>query len=616
MSQPGPYTVPNYDIFGHHHHSKPFKDKSHIAEKAVRHPKWLDEPPAIRSRAELQQARKQGRIPEVKSYDFDGDGVVGQLDYFIGKCFDKDADGRLTASERRQAEKALDNGFLDKYVRGLDSTGQVHKCGPIKQKRGVICGPDNANEASVSTYPPHWNADKVPDHNTRTALKETRKAEAKGAGLVNGENWAARCEPVKERQPPNHETQPRSCPISHIRERAEGDHQLSRVRGGLMPMSYPVNPERECKTVGMGRTEEPMFRTRSQLLETRKELMKRDNEDLRAMGDVYYVPLSIRNGEQDVVEHNFREAKGDPQTLTKLKDQRRKDKIEYDMNHFSFPRAFPRAYPKFSDHPDIPFWVSDQDSARVGSSEPRAMPRTASEPTFKVTEVPYGEEPSQSYETLPDSAKHLAAGKLTNKQVAIGSKTVKRWSTDMLERGQARNQPRLFDNIQAVRIGPKDLEHLDLTSSLEPVRNAALRRQAEERKRMASMPKRSRLYADPNEEPPQMSSQGGRGGSFMESSDGSPPRLDRTVKSKDPPMSATSAATRLPVRRPEPVKPPILLDAPKEPRTFGTINMTRPLQAGPTGVRSGGFQNLDSSFAGPSFQSSRMRSGRQEEAGA
>ena len=68
--------------------------------------------------------------------------MVGQLDYFIGKCFDKDADGRLTASERRQAEKAvagaqkwsdpetgarqaLDNGFLDKYVRGLDSTGQA-----------------------------------------------------------------------------------------------------------------------------------------------------------------------------------------------------------------------------------------------------------------------------------------------------------------------------------------------------------------------------------------------------------------------------------------------------------------------------------------------------------
>ena len=25
LSEQGPYTVPNYDIFGHHHHSKPFK---------------------------------------------------------------------------------------------------------------------------------------------------------------------------------------------------------------------------------------------------------------------------------------------------------------------------------------------------------------------------------------------------------------------------------------------------------------------------------------------------------------------------------------------------------------------------------------------------------------
>ena len=32
--------------------------------------------------------------------------MVGQLDYFIGKCFDKDADGRLTSSERRRADKA------------------------------------------------------------------------------------------------------------------------------------------------------------------------------------------------------------------------------------------------------------------------------------------------------------------------------------------------------------------------------------------------------------------------------------------------------------------------------------------------------------------------------
>lgn len=605
MAEPGPYTVPNYDLFGHHHHSKPFKDKSHFVQKDIRHPKWLDEPPAIRSRAELQQARKQGRIPEVKSYDFDGDGVVGQLDYFIGKCFDQDADGRLTTGERRRAEKALQNGFLDKFVRGLDATGDVHKCGPIKQKRGVICGPDSANEASVSTYPPHFNADKVPEHYTRTTLKETRKAELKGAGLVHGENWAARCEPVKERQPPNHETQPRTCPISHIRERAEGDHQLARVRGGLMPMSYPVNPEREYKTVGIERTEEPIFRTRSQLLETRKELMKRDNEELRAQGDEYYVPLSIRNGEQEVNHHLFREPREEPQTLTKMKDQRRKDKMEYDMTHFSFPKAFPRQYPKYSDHPDIPFWVSNAESARIGEAPPRAMPRTISEPTFKVTELPYGDEPSVSYDNIADSGKELAAGKFSTKQMTLGSKTVKRWSTDMLERGQARNQPRLFDNIRPVRIGPRDLEQLDLTSSFEPIRSAALRRQAEERKRMASIPKRSRLYVDPNEEPnlKTVASHGNGGrGSFIDSSDhGSGPRVE-------PPMSATSAATRMPSRRPlgNDMRPPVI-ESPKEPRIFGTQNMTRPLQSG---IRCGGFQHLDGTLSRPSLHESRHSSSR------
>lgn len=108
------------------------------------------------------EARKQGRIPEVKSYDFDGasalgvpfdrcgagDGVVGQLDYFVGKCFDQDADGRLTTAERQRANQALENGFLEKFVRGLDSTGQVgpmfwaqsffqvHKVGPARVPKG------------------------------------------------------------------------------------------------------------------------------------------------------------------------------------------------------------------------------------------------------------------------------------------------------------------------------------------------------------------------------------------------------------------------------------------------------------------------------------------------
>lgn len=40
----------------------------------------------------------------------------------------------------------------------------------------------------------------------------------------------------------------------HIKSLCSRGCQLARVRGGLMPMSYPVNPEREYKTAGEGRS--------------------------------------------------------------------------------------------------------------------------------------------------------------------------------------------------------------------------------------------------------------------------------------------------------------------------------------------------------------------------
>lgn len=55
------------------------------------------------------------------------------------------------------------------------------------------------------------------------------------------------------------------------------------------------------------------------------------------------------------------------------------------------------------------------------------------------------------------------------------------------------------------------------------------------------------------------------------------------------PMSATSAATRMPSRRPE--RPAVA--APKEPRSFGATQTA-------LGIRCGGFQHLDASLARPS----------------
>ena len=59
------------------------------------------------------------------------------------------------------------------------------------------------------------------------------------------------------------------------------------------------------------------------------------------------------------------------------------------MTHFGFPRTFPREcaarrskegrverYPKYSEHPEIPFWASNAESARLGEA-PRALPRSS-----------------------------------------------------------------------------------------------------------------------------------------------------------------------------------------------------------------------------------------------
>ena len=110
--------------------------------------------------------------------------------------------------------------------------------------------------------------------------------------------------------------------------------------------------------------------------------------------------------------------------------------------------------------------------------------RNHSEPAFKVTELPFGEEPRETYEVMPgprlalglrvksrceDAPTFRAPVRLrqsagrgqddpgppgwtaldgqidtshphtshTLPETELGSKTVKRWSTDMLERGQA-----------------------------------------------------------------------------------------------------------------------------------------------------------------------------------
>jgi hypothetical protein len=477
--------VPNYNIWGNQDIRQPFKDKRHLDGENIQHARWLDAPPPIRSRSELMQVRRRSTIPD-PSYDFDGDGVVGQLDYFIGKCFDKDADGRLTASERGRAENAIKNGFLDRYVHGVDGIGPSTGGNFIRQKCGAILTADNGAEASAAQYQPHFNAHRVPAHPTNTALRLSRTAEMKGYGTASGEKLARTCAPLLEPEPPNHKTEPRMNSISHLRERAEADSQAARLRGGLLPTNAPVNPERELRNCGIGHDEAPFCATRSQLLETRKEGMKHDCEELRAKGEMHFAPLSVRKAEKELMEFEFRRPQGEQKTLNTLKDDRKRERIEHNMTHFQYPAVLPREYPRFSDRSGVPFWLKDGERAATAdggaeSSLGRSthvdlrMARTVSEPLLKVNELPWRHEDRERHSDLPDTA-HETGRKQATMPSQPGSRTVKRFTADYIDHGQGRNKPRIFDQIQPLSVGPRDLEPVDASSSIELIRKKALQR--------------------------------------------------------------------------------------------------------------------------------------------
>lgn len=245
------------------------------------------------------------------------------------------------------------------------------------------------------------------------------------------------------------------------------------------------------------------------------------------------------------------------------------------MQNFSCPKL--REYPRFSDRPDIPFWMNDPSKEMNQMNQmdaPAAVPRTLSEPAFKVTEVPFGDDMRKLESNLKDSASFVNA-QAVEPETRFGSNTVKRWSADMLDRGQGRNKPRLFDSIQHVQVGPRDLESLDHTSSMEPIRSAALRHRAEERRANAVNPRRSRLWVDASQVHTSQS------------------QVDRSLDLGDGVQRSIAGNNAKSIHRSDPtLRGAINLDKtdnPREPRFFGST--TRSFDQ--TGVRCGGFQRLD-----------------------
>lgn len=70
----------------------------------------------------MVEHRRAENMPHA-SFDLDGDGHVGDRDYFLAKRFDKDGDGKLNAKEKAEAVAAIKDGYEKNFVWNVEKSG-------------------------------------------------------------------------------------------------------------------------------------------------------------------------------------------------------------------------------------------------------------------------------------------------------------------------------------------------------------------------------------------------------------------------------------------------------------------------------------------------------------
>eukprot|EP00826_Nyctotherus_ovalis_P002582 TRINITY_DN10520_c0_g3_i1.p1 TRINITY_DN10520_c0_g3~~TRINITY_DN10520_c0_g3_i1.p1 ORF type:complete len:133 (-),score=41.61 TRINITY_DN10520_c0_g3_i1:121-519(-) len=93
------------------------------------------------ARSEILKAKRTAGFPDL-TYDFDNDGVVSPREYVVGRRFDKNGDGRLEAGERKEALRALEEGYEESFVWGLDKSKPVKERRVLQVRGKVVDGDD------------------------------------------------------------------------------------------------------------------------------------------------------------------------------------------------------------------------------------------------------------------------------------------------------------------------------------------------------------------------------------------------------------------------------------------------------------------------------------------
>ena len=134
----------------------------------------------------LLEERKTIDMPD-PSFDLNGDGIVSSKEYVIAKRFDQDRDGKLNSKERKNAIKALNNGYEDNFVWNIEKSGP-YRGQRIIQMRGQIIDADDYSKLKL-TYPTHPLSTIEPKVKSRTELVKIRKEKNVKLLNKNKEDW-------------------------------------------------------------------------------------------------------------------------------------------------------------------------------------------------------------------------------------------------------------------------------------------------------------------------------------------------------------------------------------------------------------------------------------------
>lgn len=273
--------------------------------------------PLVNTREDLIRKRKQEKIPDL-TFDIDGDGHVGNLDYFVSKKFDKDGDGKLNKEERENAEKAVKQGFLEQFRIGLERTGPSTKL-RIMQKRGAIIENDDLSNVK-KTYPLVRHTS-FPAITTRTQLLTSRK-DAKNSS-ESSENIFRK--DVQRPKPEGFVEKPEFASISEI----NNAYSLTlREKKGLEKKS-DIKPMHCLSTEYL---QVPKYQTQKMMKEEKKRVML---EDLEKKANYNYISRDkhLLEREKYLISHNLQGKEG--LTMGSIREDQRQSTNDYNMRMFS-----------------------------------------------------------------------------------------------------------------------------------------------------------------------------------------------------------------------------------------------------------------------------------------